>query len=98
MRKGGPPEAAPGGQPHGGGCHLARGDSARLPWTPTARAGPDIATVAAITGHSPEVMLRHYWGVTEDDKRRAAEVACLGEIPEGRVVAFRGLAGAMRKP
>lgn len=63
-----------------------------------ARAGVDIGTAAAITGHSPEVMLRHYRGVTEDDKRRAAEVACLGEIPEGRVVAFRGRGRAKRSP
>lgn len=63
-----------------------------------ARAGVDIGIAAAITGHSPEVMLRHYRGFTEDDKRRAAEVACLGEIPEGRVAAFRGRGRVKRSP
>lgn len=51
-----------------------------------ARAGVDIGTAAAITGHSPEVMLRHYRGVSESDKRRGIEKARLGVIPAGEVV------------
>ena len=47
---------------------------------------PELQSSVAITGHSPEVMLRHYRGVTEEDKRRAAENACLGAIPEGRLL------------
>lgn len=36
-----------------------------------ARAGVDIATAAALTGHSPEVMLKYYRQVNEADKRAA---------------------------
>lgn len=53
-----------------------------------ARAGVDIGTAAAITGHSPEVMLRHYRSVSEEDKRAGVEMAGLGVIPSGAVVLF----------
>ena len=54
-----------------------------------ARAGVDVGTAAAITGHSPEVMLKHYRTVSEADRRAAVEKAGLGVIPAGEVVAFR---------
>jgi len=53
-----------------------------------ARAGVDIGTAAAIAGHSPEVMLKHYRTVSADDRRRAIEKAGLGVIPDGRVLEF----------
>lgn len=53
-----------------------------------ARAGVDVATAAAVTGHSPEVMLRHYRQVSGDDKRRAVEAAQLGSLQGGKVLAF----------
>jgi integrase len=37
-----------------------------------ARRGIDIATAAAITGHTPTVMLEHYRRVSAADLRRAA--------------------------
>jgi len=71
------------------------------PWTPhalrrlavdtMARAGIDVATAASITGHSPEVMLRHYRTVSEADQRRALAKAGLGEVPaapRGEVIGF----------
>ena len=54
-----------------------------------ARAGVDVGTAAAITGHSPEVMLKHYRTVSEADRRAAVEKAGLGVIPAGEVVALR---------
>ena len=49
----------------------------------------DVGTAAAISGHSPEVMLKHYRTVSEADRRAAVEKAGLGVIPAGEVVAFR---------
>jgi len=46
----------------------------------------DAATAASLTGHSVEVMLKHYRDVTEEDRRLAAEQAMLGvldELPHG---------------
>jgi len=72
------------------------------PWTPNAlrrlavdtmaRAGIDVATAASITGHSPEVMLRHYRTVSEADQRRALAQAGLGEVKaeKGKVYEFPG--------
>ena len=54
-----------------------------------ARAGVDVGTAAAITGHSPEVMLRVYGRVTAEDMRRASQVALLGVIPEGKLLTFK---------
>ena len=56
-----------------------------------ARAGIDVATAASITGHSPEVMLRHYRTVSEADQRLALAKAGLGEVPaapKGQVIGF----------
>jgi integrase/recombinase XerC len=50
------------------------------------RAQVDPATAASLTGHSIEVMLKHYREVTDEDRRRAAERAMLGvldELPRG---------------
>ncbi|MFH1466503.1 MAG: tyrosine-type recombinase/integrase [Pseudomonadota bacterium] len=47
-----------------------------------ARAGVDVATAASLTGHSPEVMLRHYRQVSADDRRRAVALARLGVLVE----------------
>jgi len=79
------------------GCKRA----AIKPWTPhalrrlavdsMARAGIDVATAASITGHSPEVMLRHYRTVSKADQRRALAKAGLGEVaaaPKGQVIGF----------
>jgi len=46
------------------------------------RAQVDPATAASLTGHSIEVMLKHYREVTDDDRRRAAERAMLGVLDE----------------
>ncbi len=54
-----------------------------------ARAGVDVATAAAVTGHSPTVMLTHYRTVTEEDRRRAIEVAGLGSLSAPRVIPFK---------
>ncbi len=56
-----------------------------------ARAGVDIATAAAITGHSPTVMLKHYRTVNDDDRRQAVLSAGLGVVPEGRVLPLRAV-------
>ncbi|MCB9796075.1 MAG: tyrosine-type recombinase/integrase [Alphaproteobacteria bacterium] len=45
-----------------------------------ARSGVDIATAASLTGHSPEVMLRHYRKVSEADRVAAVERAQLGVL------------------
>jgi integrase/recombinase XerC len=47
-----------------------------------ARSGVDVATAASLTGHSPEVMLRHYRQVSADDRRRAVAQARLGVLLE----------------
>jgi integrase len=52
------------------------------------RAGVDIGTAAAITGHSPQVMLKYYRQATDEDCRRAITVAQLGLLQTGKVVAF----------
>ncbi|MCB9795334.1 MAG: tyrosine-type recombinase/integrase [Alphaproteobacteria bacterium] len=44
------------------------------------RAGVDVATAASLTGHSVEVMLRHYRTVSEADRREAVERAGLGVL------------------
>ena len=46
-----------------------------------AEAGVDPATAASLTGHSPEVMLRHYRQVTDEGRRRAVIRAGLGHFP-----------------
>ncbi len=72
-------------------------DRAEVPrWTPhglrrlavddMCRAGIDIATAAAITGHSIEVMLRHYRTVSRSDKREAMARARLGQAPAGTLI------------
>lgn len=51
--------------------------------------GVDIGTAAAITGHSPAVMLTYYRQSTEADRRRAVATAGLGELPStGKVLSF----------
>lgn len=46
------------------------------------RAQVEPATAATLTGHSIEVMLKHYREVTDEDRRRAAERAMLGVLDE----------------
>jgi integrase/recombinase XerC len=46
------------------------------------RAHVDPATAASLTGHSIDVMLKHYQEVTDDDRRSAAERAMLGVLDE----------------
>lgn len=53
-----------------------------------ARSGIDIATAAAITGHSPSVMLRFYRQPTRADVRAAVTKARLGALTQGEVVEF----------
>lgn len=53
----------------------------RLAVDAMARAGVDVATAAALTGHTPAVMLTHYRQVTESDLRAAAARAELGAAP-----------------
>jgi integrase/recombinase XerD len=55
-----------------------------------ARSGVDVATAAALLGHSPEVMLEHYRQVTPADLVEAVDRVELGALPAGKVVAFRG--------
>ena len=50
----------------------------RLAVDTMARSSVDIATAAAITGHSPQVMLQHYRQVSVDDRLRAVANAGLG--------------------
>lgn len=52
--------------------------------------GVDIGTAAAITGHSPAVMLTYYRQSSEADRRRAVASAGLGELPAapGKVLSF----------
>lgn len=47
--------------------------------------GVDIATAAAILGHSPVVLLKSYRQVSADDKRKAVAIA-LAPLPAGEVV------------
>jgi integrase len=52
-----------------------------------ARSGVDVATAASLTGHSPEVMLRHYRQVSDEDRKKAVVKARLGHFPEkGQVI------------
>ncbi len=52
-----------------------------------ARSGVDVATAASLTGHSPEVMLRHYRQVSDEDRKKAVAKAKLGHFPEkGQVI------------
>ena len=51
-----------------------------------ARAGVDPAVAAAQSGHSIQVMMKHYRQVTTDDQRTAVERASLGVIPEGKII------------
>jgi len=46
------------------------------------RAQVDPATAASLTGHSIDVMLKHYREVTDEDQRAAAERAMLGVLDE----------------
>lgn len=70
--------------PHG----LRRAAEDRL-----ARAGVDVATYAAILGHSPQVALQHYRRATPADCRAAVKAAGLGAVPGGTVLAFPGATG-----
>ena len=54
----------------------------RMVVTRLLRAGVDPGTAAALTGHSVQVMLRHYQQVTDDDRRRAADRAKLGILTD----------------
>ena len=54
------------------------------------RSGADVAAAASMLGHSPEVALRHYREVTQDDRRRAMELARLGYLEPGSVVELQG--------
>ena len=72
------------------------------PWTPHGlrrlavdtmiRSGVEVSAAAAITGHSPEVMLRFYRQVTQADKKAALVKAGLGRVKrqKGQVVEFPG--------
>lgn len=46
------------------------------------RSGADIATIAAILGHSAEMAIKTYRKVNGDDRQRALALAGLGERPE----------------
>ena len=43
-----------------------------------ARAGVEPSVAASITGHDPNVMLKHYRAVSDDDLRLVAQQADLG--------------------
>ncbi len=52
-----------------------------------AERGVDVATAASLTGHSPEVMLRHYRQVSDEARRAAVARAGLGNVcREGQVI------------
>jgi len=53
-----------------------------------ARSGVDVATAAAMLGHSPAVMLEVYRQVSADDLSGAVARARLGALPGGRVLTF----------
>jgi integrase len=61
----------------------------RLAVDQLARGGVDIATAAALLGHSPAVMLGHYRRVQAADLEAAVARVQLGEAPGGQVVALR---------
>ena len=47
------------------------------------RARVDPGTAAVLTGHSVQVMLRHYYQqITDDDRRAAVEQANLGDLDD----------------
>lgn len=48
------------------------------------RAGVDPGTAASLTGHSVQVMLQHYFQVSEADRRTAVTQARLGVLPSRR--------------
>jgi len=60
----------------------------RLAVDTMARAGVDVKTAAALTGHSEAVMLKLYRTVTAEDRRAAVKTAGLGRLPRGKVVPF----------
>lgn len=62
----------------------------RLAVDEMARAGVDVGTAAAITGHTPVTMLRFYRKATATDMALAVQMARLGYAPEGRVIRLRG--------
>ena len=51
-----------------------------------ARAGVDPAVAAAQSGHSIQVMMKHYRQVTKEDQRDAVERCGLGVIPDGKII------------
>jgi integrase len=53
------------------------------------RAGVDVGTAAAVTGHTAVTMLRFYRQPTATDKALAVKMARLGYAPEGKVIAMR---------
>ena len=55
-----------------------------------ARSGVDVATAAAILGHSPMVMLTVYRTVSAEDRRAGALRAGLGKLPRGVVIDLVG--------
>lgn len=52
------------------------------------RAGVDIGTAAAVTGHTPVTMLRFYRQASAEDKAAAVKRARLGYAPEGKVISI----------
>jgi integrase len=61
----------------------------RLAVDQLARGGVDVATAAALLGHSPAVMLGHYRRVQAADLEAAVARVQLGEAPAGQVIALR---------
>lgn len=61
----------------------------RLAVDQLARSGVDIATAAALLGHSPAVMLEHYRRVQASDLVAAVGRVQLGEAPAGQVLPLR---------
>lgn len=61
----------------------------RLAVDQLARSGVDIATAAALLGHSPAVMLEHYRRVQASDLVAAVGRVHLGEAPAGQVLPLR---------
>ncbi len=57
-----------------------------------ARAGVDVATAAALLGHSPAVMMTLYRQVSDDDRRAAMAAARLWDVrSDDNVIALPGL-------
>lgn len=54
------------------------------------RAGVDVGAAAAVTGHSPTTMLRHYRQASEADVSEAVARAGLGVAPAGQVLTLTG--------